>query len=363
MIKILHISSATTWRGGEQQIAYLVEELAKNKVEQHLFCVSGGMLEQWCIGNNISHTSYRKWSSIAPDTAKKLAVVYRQENCTAIHTHDSHAHTYAYLAVQVFRCAAPIIVHRRVDFPIKNSLFSSWKYNHCAIQAIICVSEAIRQIIRPSIVAKDKIKVVHDGIDVNRFQETTLNLHQCFQLHTDTKVIGNVAAIADHKDHITFVDTLEQLLVKGMDVHGVIVGGDGGVRIALEEHIAKKSLDKHITLTGFRSDVVAILPAFDVFLFTSKEEGLGTSILDAFAAKVPVVATRAGGIPEIVKHTKTGLLADVGDAMQLAQYVEQVLSKLEVQQLLTQNASRQLLHYTKKQMTTKILSLYQTILT
>ena len=71
-------------------------------------------------------------------------------------------------------------------------------------------------------------------------------------------------------------------------------------------------------MTGFRTDISRILAAFDIFCMSSKEEGLGTSILDAMAMELPVVACKAGGIPEAVEHQKTGLLVPVQDSQTLA---------------------------------------------
>ena len=82
---------------------------------------------------------------------------------------------------------------------------------------------------------------------------------------------------------------------------------------------------KNILLTGFRTDIFEVFPELDILLFTSKEEGLGTTVLDAFACEVPVVATAGGGIPEMVIHQKTGWLAAIGYAEQLAEGVEQIL--------------------------------------
>jgi glycosyltransferase involved in cell wall biosynthesis len=90
--------------------------------------------------------------------------------------------------------------------------------------------------------------------------------------------------------------------------------------------VAEKKLTDKFHFLGFRPDVPTLIADFDIFLFTSKTEGLGTSILDAFAAGIPTVATNAGGIPEIIVNNKTGLLCPVKDPKKLAQAVENLLS-------------------------------------
>jgi len=102
--------------------------------------------------------------------------------------------------------------------------------------------------------------------------------------------------------------------------------GTGPLEEKIKQYCIQKKLSNHIIFTGFRTDIQEILPELDIFLMTSETEGLGTSIIDAFACQLPVVATRAGGIPEIVQHEKNGLLADIKDANELANQIERILN-------------------------------------
>ncbi len=361
-LSILHISSARTWRGGEQQIAYLVEELLKKGIEQHVLCVNDGALEAWCRAMNIPHNTYTKRSSIDIGVARKIKQLCLQNKHTIIHVHDSHAHTFACLSASIFRNSVPIVLHRRVDFPVQSNPLSHWKYNHSSIQRIICVSNAIKDILTPNIRAKHKLRVVHSGLDISRFEQVEKSrLREEFDIPKERILIGKVAAIAAHKDYFTFVDTVERLVKMDLNATYFIIGGDGGEQAAIENYIAAKQLQNHIILTGFRSDIPAILAELDVFLFTSKEEGLGTSVLDAFASRVPVVATRAGGIPEMVVHEQTGLLANIGDAETLATQVLRILKDTNLQQKLVENAYLKLEAFTKEKMATNILAIYQEI--
>lgn len=362
-MKILHISSAKTWRGGEQQIAYLIEELRQKDIAQHVYCVHASAMANWCKTQQIPYTTYQKRSSVSPSIARKLAQTCKREVCSLLHAHDSHAHTYACIAASLFRCKVPIILHRRVDFPVKSNPFSAWKYNHPAIARIICVSSAIQRILAASIKDQNKIQVVHSGVDLSRFQyRNTGVLRKEYHIPESKQLIGNVAAIAGHKDYFTFVDTVEVLVKNEIKAVFFIIGGDGGEQAEIEEYIFKKNLQTHIILTGFREDIPRILPELDLFLFTSKEEGLGTSVLDAFAAKVPVVSTNAGGIPEMVQDRITGLLNNIGDAQALAKSVMQLIKNDDLREKLIQNASEKLMDFTKEKMASQIVQIYQEIM-
>jgi glycosyltransferase involved in cell wall biosynthesis len=104
-----------------------------------------------------------------------------------------------------------------------------------------------------------------------------------------------------------------------------IIAGEGELRSALERQIKDYHLEKHVLLAGFRPDVLSLHKAFDIFVMSSVTEGLGTSLLDAMAAGKPIVATRAGGIPEVVADGETGLIVAPRDHEALAEAIIRLL--------------------------------------
>ena len=359
-IRVLHISSAKTWRGGEQQLAYLIEELAHLNVHSQVLCVKDSAMHEHCHQHNIAHQTYQKRFSINPLVG--WAIHQNATRVDLIHVHDAHALTFAGLGATLFGCNVPIVVSRRVDFPIRNSIFSQWKYNHPKIARIICVSDFVKKVIEPAIVDKSKLSSVYDGIDTTRFATANANrLRREFSISDGVPIIANVAAIAPHKDYYTFVDTVWHLQRSGLKAQYFIIGGDGGERSKIEAYIQEKGLQKNIILTGFRNDISTILPELDVLLFTSKTEGLGTTILDAFAAGVPVVATAGGGIPELVIHEQTGLLAPVQDSKTLAKYVERMLTEDSFRAKLIEKSEQWVKRFSKSAMANATAQIYQSI--
>ncbi len=104
-----------------------------------------------------------------------------------------------------------------------------------------------------------------------------------------------------------------------------VVLGEGELRAALERQVAEAHLEKHVFLPGFRADVLAMHRAFDLFVMPSVTEGLGTSVLDAMAASKAVVATRAGGLPEVVVHKDTGFVVEPRDSRAIAAPIVKLL--------------------------------------
>ncbi len=358
-MRVLHVSSALSWRGGEQQVAWLLEELRTAGVEQQVYCPTGTPLATYAEEKQYAWTGYQKTSSLSVAAARGLKRAADDYQADIIHLHDSHAHTYAVMAATFFSLKTPLVLSRRVDFPIAKSWASKWKYNHSSIKKIICVSDFIQELIRPQINDPKKITTVHSGVDLTRFSnQKNGKLHSLIGLPRDTVLIGKVAAIAPHKDFFTFVDTCVLINQQKPEVEFVIIGGDGGEEALIRTYIEEKKLDDKIHLVGFQNNVPDLLQDLTLFLFTSKTEGLGTSLLDAAAAGIPIVATRAGGIPEIISDGENGRLAAVGDAEALAGAAVEILQDEALQKRYSKRGLELVKRFDKKETARKILAVY-----
>jgi len=360
-MRILHFSSAKTWRGGEQQIAYLYEELAKKAVAQWIFCVQNSALANYCIQKDIPHFTYQKRFAVNPLVAFQLRKLSEKLSLDLVHLHDAHSHTFGFISTFLGN-RTPFILSRRVDFPVKDSWLSQQKYNHPSIKKILSVSHNVQRILAPAIIDKQKLQVAHSGIDTDRFQYTNQGiLRKEYGIPKTVKIIGNIAAIAPHKDYFTFVDTAEILLNSNQQLIFLIIGGDGGEEALIKGYIAEKKLENYFIFTGFRKDIPEILPELDVFLFTSKEEGLGTSVIDALACGVSVVATKAGGIPEIIEDGVNGFLAPIKNANKLARQVIFLLSNSKIKDKVVKKGKERVQQFSKKRMAEKTYRVYKEI--
>ena len=185
----------------------------------------------------------------------------------------------------------------------------------------------------------------------------------CFGVPESVPLVGTVAALVDHKDHWTFLEAAARIVRGEGSARGAhfLIVGDGPLRAGLEARAGELGIAGRVHFAGFRDDVPEILPALDVLLFTSKEEGLGSSILEAWACGVPVVATAAGGIPELVRDGETGLLAPVGDAEALAGAVGRVLSDPALRAALVAGATARLPTFGIDRMADGVLAVYREV--
>ncbi len=345
-LSVIHVSTALTWRGGEQQIAYLLQGLEALEVHSHLLCAEGSKMQQYALGHQFAMDSVRKAWSFNPFFARKLANLASSGDFDLVHLHDAHAHNFGIMAADLFRMKLPMVLSRRVDFPIKSNRYSHYKYNHSSIAAILCVSDEIKRVLAPDIRDKSVLNTVYSGIDFARFDRKTQSksganrdLRAELGLKDNCRLVGNVAALAPHKDLETFVKAAREMLLQRPNLHFVLLG-EGSERAKISQLIQTMDLENHISLLGFRSDVATLLPQLDLMMVSSKTEGLGTSILDAFYCRVPVVATAAGGIKELVLQNQTGLIVDVGNPEELAKAAIRMLSENEMRQRLTTEAYR-----------------------
>ena len=316
----LHVDTARTWRGGQNQVLLTVNGLRAIGQRAALVAHPDGELRQ-----RVSEGL--ELIPIAPRTEMDLSAAWRFSRLVGelapdvIHAHDPHGVAMASLALSLGSASAhghspALVASRRVDFHLKGNSFSRWKYRQ--VDCFIAASEAIRQMIVADGVPADRTVTVHEGIDLDHvLGAPAVNVHEAFFLPHGAPVVGNVAALVPHKGQRYLVDAAHLVVQQIPDARFVILG-EGELRDHLEKQIHAHHLEKHVLLPGFRTDVLGCIKAFDLFVMSSVTEGLGTSLLDAQACSRPIVATRAGGIPEIVEDGVNGLLVPVRDHTALA---------------------------------------------
>ena len=320
----LHVDTARTWRGGQYQALLTVLGLRRRGERAALAAQPRGELFRRATEAGDLHPLAPR-GDLDPAAAWKLRRLVGDLAPDVIHAHDAHAVAVASLARSLAgrQATPPLVASRRVDFHIRGNAFSRWKYRQ--VDRFICASEAIRDMLVGDGVPRDRTTVVHEGIDIERIERApALDLHREFDLPAGCPIAGNVAALVPHKGQRHLVDAAARLIREVPDARVLIVGA-GELEGALARQVRRLRLDGKVILTGFRSDVPSVLKGLDLFVMSSVTEGLGTSVLDAMAAGLAVVGTRAGGIPESVVDGSTGLLTPPGDAPALARAIADLL--------------------------------------
>src|SRR5438128_208666 len=321
----LHVDTARTWRGGQNQVLLTVNGLRAIGHRAALVAHPDGELRRRAAEG-------LELIPLAPRTEMDLTAAWRFGRVVkrlapdVIHAHDPHGIAMASLALSLGSSstksgrkggrAPALVASRRVDFHRRGNSFSKWK--HRQVDCFIAASEAIRQMLISDGVPEERTVTVHEGIDVEHVVAAPLvDVHHAFFLPHGAPVVGNIAALVPHKGQRHLIEAAHIVVQKLPDVRFVILG-EGELRDALERLVKEYRLEKHVLLPGFRTDVMGCLKSFDLFVMSSVTEGLGTSLLDAMACSRPIVATTAGGIPEVVDQGVTGLLVPPRDHAAMA---------------------------------------------
>ena len=363
-MKVLHLNSEKSWRGGEQQLFYLLEELPKYGVGSLIACRPKTPIAWRAQERNWPYAALPFCNELDLYTAYRIKKLCSLHQIDLVHAHAAKAHSAAFLAGFFYSKPLPLVVSRRVDYALGRHWLSRAKYNTKAVKKIICVSRAVEGSLKPYISEPQKLVTIHSGIDLSRFQkkkEECNKLREEYKIPKDFMLIGNTAALSPQKDYFSFIDSAARIFQKEKRVHFFIIG-EGKERVRIEKYIQAKQMQDHITLTGFRSDIEDILPELDLFLFTSLREALGTSILDAFAAGVPVVAANVGGISESITHAETGFLARAQDSELLAAHTLQLLRSPRLRKEIAKKAKQKLQDFTKEETARQSYELYADIL-
>jgi glycosyltransferase involved in cell wall biosynthesis len=242
-----------------------------------------------------------------------LARVLRDEKPDVVHAHDPHATAAAVLAARLGG-RPRVVASRRVPLRLRGAL-SRRKYLAC--DRLIPVSRAVTHRLIEDGLPFDRLTLIYEGVPDRLSPAEPREVLEGLGVPPGSPVIGNVAALTEHKDHETLLRAMPRVLAAVPGARLVIVG-EGKLRRRLESLARERGLGGRCVFTGFREDVDRLLPGFSLLCLTSRLEGLGTSLLDAMCFSRPIVAAATGGIPEAVRHGETGLLVPVGDPSALA---------------------------------------------
>jgi L-malate glycosyltransferase len=266
-----------------------------------------------------------------------------------LHAHDSHALQLAYWTRRLSGRGAgdPVLVAtRRVDFHV--GPHSVWH----RVDRVIAISEAVRAILVADGLGARDIAVVPSGVDaeeIRRSAATPYNVRGRLGLPASTPLAANVAALVGHKDQHTLLRAAHAARAARPDLHWVIAG-EGELRASLQETRARLGLGDRVHLLGQVAEADALIADADVLVMSSKEEGLGSVVLHALALGKPVVATRGGGLPEIVPPE---WLSPIGDAEALARNVVRALEHVPAPSLPPR--------YTAAAMAAGVVALYRSL--
>jgi glycosyltransferase involved in cell wall biosynthesis len=319
-MRVLHVDAGRDWRGGQNQVRLTALGMLARGHQVALACRRGAPLATRAREAGVDVHEVPFGGELSPRSALAVARVLDGVGPQIIQAHDPHSLT-ACLLARAPRPRLPIVATRRVDFAPRH-FPSRLKYQLSS--RVIAVSRAAYDVLVRAGLEPQRLRVVYEGVADRAAAGGGREALRALGIPDGAPVVGNIAALVDHKDHDTLLQAAAQVLAARPDVFFVVVG-DGERRAALAAQARALGIGAQVIFTGFRADVDVLLPAFDVFCLSSCLEGLGTILLDAMAFARPIVATAAGGIPEAVVDGSTGRIVPVRDPAALAQALRELL--------------------------------------
>ena len=249
-----------------------------------------------------------------------LARIIRRGSVDIVHTHSSIDAWVGGVAARL--AAIPVVRTRHVSIRIRRRLNPVYR---CLADRVITSGEAIRSLVIEAGVRPERAVAIPAGVDLDEFSRAADGDAVRARLGLSRPVVGSVAMFRGSKGHASLLDAFASVHARHPSARLLLVGD--GIRRAWVEGLAKEQgLGTAVHFTGFRSDVPDLLHAMDCFVLAStRTEGVPGSLLQAFAAGVPAVASAIGGIPEVIADGKTGLLVEPDDPVALAEAIEAVL--------------------------------------
>lgn len=365
-MNILHLSGSTGWGGNEQQLVDLVYGLEKTHVSNSLFCFEDSAVETYAKENNLNYYSIPKVKAHSLKYAKFLNNYVKKHQPDVIHIHTSNSVTAYVIADIFFKLKTPTIFSKK-GIGGSSSMLSVFKYNYKNINKIVCVSKAVKDAFKKVIKTNNhhKLCVVYDGIKVERSEnKSIIKLREKFSIESSKILIGNIANHTRAKDLITLVKTANELVnnLGVKNIHFIQIGKTGKYSNEFLPLIQEYNLESFFTVTGFLENAMDLLSQLDIYIMTSEREGLPITIYEAFFKKIPIVTTKAGGIPEAISHGENGMLSEIKDYKSLGLNLQKIIADKPLQKSFAEKSHKLLFEkFTTIQLAENTLSIYKSL--
>jgi glycosyltransferase involved in cell wall biosynthesis len=313
-MKVLHVESGRHLYGGARQVLYLLQGLAARGVENVLACPPGAEIAEPARAHAVVETVPMGGDLDAAMTWRLHGLI-RRHRPHLVHLHSRRgADVWGALAARL--AGLPCVLSRRVDNPEPRWLVAvKYRlYGH-----VIAISEGIRRVLLAEGLAPESVSCVRSALDPAPYLAPCdrAGLRRELELPEDAPLLAMVAQLIPRKGHRYLLEALPRLLPRHPGTR-VLFFGRGPLEADLRQEVAQRGLGAQVRFMGFRTDLARWLGGLDVLVHPADMEGLGISLLQAAAAGMPIVASRAGGMPEVVRDGENGLLIPPGDVPALA---------------------------------------------
>lgn len=323
-MRILELNFEKTWRGGERQTLYCLRGFKAKGIDVAVLCRTGYPMQKKAEAEGLKTYNYKTiWGAI-------WFLLTHGKHFDIFHVETAGVLTYAVLTKPFHR--TKVIYTRRVDF-VPDGFFTWLKYRWT--DKLVAISTAIRRIL--SDFSRRNIELISEIFEIKELDtQRAVDELKNAGIDSNKKIVANVAAMEQHKDPLTMVETIKILKEQRTDFI-FLHFGNGRLEEDVKAKVDEYGLGDVYKVMGFKNNVEDFFSVFDVFVMSSEQEGLGSSVLDAFIYKVPVVSTKAGGLKDLVGEGR-GVLCNIKAPREMATGISEMIDNTELKEEVTQKA-------------------------
>ena len=329
-LRVAHLHANSEWGGGETQLLALARRMQARGIFTVLVTPAGGELARRARQAGVRVIALNRGYR----ARRQLELDLQEFNLTHLHAHDSGSTS---LGIRLRRrLGIPLVLTRRIASPLRRNLLSRWKYSPRRLDAVIAISETVRDVMIRSGYPAGRIRIAPSGVDVEALGRIPAEPDFRAAYGPD-HLVGGLGRLSWKKNWMLMVRAAEILAGESFPVQWVLAG-DGPDRAGIEAAIQAAGLAGRFHLLGFRADATRLLRQFDLLCFPSRMEGASVTVREAMAMGIPVVAADAPGVVEsLAGH---GWIVGCDDPRELADCIRRILSDPAVRQQRIEQARR-----------------------
>jgi glycosyltransferase involved in cell wall biosynthesis len=357
---IAHLETGRHLYGGARQVLYLLEGLGQEGVQSTLICPPESAIAEAASKLGLTVETMPMSGDLDAVFGQRLARWLKDHQPDLLHVHSRRGAD-MWGGVAARQAGTPAVLSRRVDnpdFPIIG------KVKYRLYERVIAISAEIRSQLHVGGVPNSKLRLVHSAVAADLCQPTWSRekFHAEFGLQDDELAVICVGQLIPRKGQAVLLDAWPSVL-EGCPRARLIVFGQGASESDLRAQVERQGLGATVNFAGFRNDLRAFLGHADLLVHPALREGLGICLLEAQAAAVPIVASRAGGIPEAVADGISGLLVQPEDPAAIAAAVVGLLADAEQRAVFGQGGREHVAkHFSQQAMVSGNLAVYRELL-
>jgi len=360
-LRVIGVDPERGFAGGESQVLGLTLELLRLGHDAQLLCDPDGLLWHRASAANVICHPLKIRNAIDCVAGMRLRGFLSRNHFDVVHFHTSRAHSMAPFASGL---APALVVTRRMDY-VPNRWFAPYLYNR-AVDGVAAISRGVANALATAGVSQRHITVIPSGVDCARFAppsaEQRAAARRELDLDAEQIAVGSVGALEMRKGHRYLLDALAEVQSRHPAIRGYIAG-DGSQRAALEQQAQRLGLGDTVRFIGSIGDPRTLFWAIDIFVQPSVMEGLGVALLEAMACGLPAIASRAGGMAEVIEDRRSGLMVAAADSAALAQAIEELAESPAMRLSLGNEARHQAAqNFSLQAMAHRTLALYESII-